>query len=74
MLWGDEMDKEHVKGALDNVIGKTKEVAGHVTDNPDLEAEGKADQVKGALRNAAGDAKDAGREAIDRLKDASDKY
>ena len=68
------MDKEHVKGAMDNLVGNTKEAAGRVTGNPNLEAEGKADQIKGALHNAAGDAKDAGREAIDRLKGATDKY
>jgi hypothetical protein len=35
------MDKEHVKGATDNAVGKTKEVAGHVTGNKKLETEGK---------------------------------
>ena len=25
------MDKEHVKGAADKAVGKTKEAAGHVT-------------------------------------------
>ena len=68
------MDKEHVKGALDNLKGKTKEIAGHVTGNPTLEAEGEADQVEGNLHNAAGDAKDAAREAVDHLKGATNKY
>jgi uncharacterized protein YjbJ (UPF0337 family) len=62
------MDKEHVKGAADTVVGKTKEIAGHVTGNKKLEAEGKIDQVKGALHNAVGDAKDAGKSAIDSIK------
>jgi uncharacterized protein YjbJ (UPF0337 family) len=64
------MDKEHVKGATDNVVGKTKEVAGHVTGNKKLETEGKVDQVKGAVHNAVGDAKAAGKEAIDSVKNA----
>jgi uncharacterized protein YjbJ (UPF0337 family) len=64
------MDKEHVKGAADNVAGKTKELAGHVTGNKKLETEGKVDQVKGAVHNAAGDAKDAGKEAIKAVKNA----
>jgi uncharacterized protein YjbJ (UPF0337 family) len=68
------MDKEHVKGATDNVVGKTKEVAGHVTGNKTLEAEGKFDQVKGAVHNAAGDAKDAGKEAIEAVKNAPSKH
>jgi len=42
------MDKEHVRGAADNVAGKAKEVAGHVTGNRKLETEGKVEQVKGA--------------------------
>jgi uncharacterized protein YjbJ (UPF0337 family) len=39
------MDKEHVKGATDKAVDKTKEVAGHVTGNEKLETEGKADQA-----------------------------
>jgi uncharacterized protein YjbJ (UPF0337 family) len=54
------MDKEHVKGAADKVVGKTKEAAGHVTGSKKLETKGKVDQVKGAAHTAAGDAKDAG--------------
>jgi uncharacterized protein YjbJ (UPF0337 family) len=68
------MDKEHLKGATDNVLGKTKEVTGHATGNKKLETEGKADQVKGAVHNAAGDAKDAGKEAIEAVKNAPSKH
>jgi uncharacterized protein YjbJ (UPF0337 family) len=67
------MDKEHVKGAADKVVGKTKEVAGHAVGSKKLEAEGKADQVKGAARRAAGDAKGAGKEAIDSVSNAPSK-
>jgi uncharacterized protein YjbJ (UPF0337 family) len=42
--------------------------------SPKLETEGKVDQVKGAVRNAAGDAKDAGQEAIDSVKNAASKH
>jgi uncharacterized protein YjbJ (UPF0337 family) len=59
------MDKEHVKGAADTVAGNTKEVVGHVTGNKKLETEGKVDQVKGAIHNAVGDAKDAAKKALD---------
>jgi uncharacterized protein YjbJ (UPF0337 family) len=64
------VDKEHVKGAADEVVGKTKEAAGHATGDKELEAEGKVDQVKGVAHNAAGDAKDAGKEAIDSVRNA----
>lgn len=53
------MDKEHVKGAIDNTVGKTKEAAGHAVGSKKLETEGKVDQVKGAAHKAAGDVKDA---------------
>ena len=64
------MDKEHVKGAADNIGGKAKEVAGHVTGNRRLETKGKIDQVKGSIHNAVGDAKDAGKEAIESVRNA----
>ena len=64
------MDKQHVKGAADKTAGKIKEVAGHVTGNKKLETEGKVDQVKGAVQNAAGNARDAGEEAIKAVKNA----
>ena len=67
------MDKEHVKGAADKVVGKTKEVAGHVTGDKNLETEGKIDQVKGAIHKKVGDAKDAGKEAVDAVRNAPSK-
>jgi uncharacterized protein YjbJ (UPF0337 family) len=67
------MDKEHVKGAIDNTIGKTKEVTGNAIGSEHLVAEGQADQVKGALHNAAGDVKDAGKAAFDNVKHAANR-
>ena len=64
------MNEQHVKGAADKVAGKTKEVAGHVTGSKKLETEGKVDQVKGAVHNAAGEVKDAGKEAIYSVRNA----
>jgi uncharacterized protein YjbJ (UPF0337 family) len=68
------MDKEHVKGAADKVVGKIKEVAGHVTGDKKLETEGKIDQAKGAIHDKVGDAKDAGRQAIDSVRNSSSKF
>lgn len=68
------MNEEHVKGATDKVVGKTKEMAGHATGKKKLETEGKVEQVKGAVHIAAGDAKDAGEEAIDAVKNAPSKH
>ena len=53
------MDKEHVKGAADKAKGAMKDVAGKLTDDKELQAEGKMDKAKGGARQAMGDAKDA---------------
>jgi uncharacterized protein YjbJ (UPF0337 family) len=55
-------------------VGKSKEVAGHATGNKKLETEGKVDHVKCSVHNAAGDAKDAGKEAIKAVKNAPSKH
>ena len=50
-------DKAQNKG--EELGGKTKEAAGKLTDNEQLEAEGKADQAKANLKQAGEEAKDA---------------
>jgi uncharacterized protein YjbJ (UPF0337 family) len=67
------MDKEHVKGAADKAVGKTKEVAGRVTGDKTLEIDGKVQQAKGAIHNKVGNEKDAGKEAIDSVRNAPSK-
>ena len=57
------MDKDRVKGALKQGAGKVKEVAGKLTGDAQLEAEGKLEKNKGKLQNAIGGAKDALRDA-----------
>jgi uncharacterized protein YjbJ (UPF0337 family) len=52
------MDKDRVKGSLEQAKGKVKEVAGKVTGDAKLEGEGKADQVAGKVQNAVGGIKD----------------
>jgi uncharacterized protein YjbJ (UPF0337 family) len=52
------MDKDRVKGSLEQAKGKVKEVAGKATGDAKLEGEGKADQVAGKVRNAVGGLKD----------------
>jgi len=50
-------DKAQNKG--EELGGKAKEAAGKLTDNEQLEAEGKADQAKANLKQAGEEAKDA---------------
>jgi uncharacterized protein YjbJ (UPF0337 family) len=52
------MDKDRVKGSLEQAKGKVKEVAGKATGDAKLEGEGKADQVAGKVRNTVGGIKD----------------
>jgi len=59
------MDKDRIKGAAEQAKGKMKEVAGQAIGDSKLEAEGKADQVSGKLRNAVGGLKDTVRQALD---------
>jgi uncharacterized protein YjbJ (UPF0337 family) len=52
------VDKDRVKGSLEQAKGKVKEVAGKVTGDSKLEGEGKTDQLKGKVQNAIGGLKD----------------
>ena len=50
---------DKMKNKAEEVGGKGKETVGEATDNRDLQAEGKADQVKGNLKQAGEKVKDA---------------
>ncbi len=59
------MDKDRTEGPLKEAGGKIKEEVGDLTDNRDMEAEGKADQVEGKVQGKWGEAKDDVRDATD---------
>lgn len=52
------MNKDRIKGTIDEVTGSAKRKAGELTGNTQLEVEGMAQQVKGKVENAWGKAKD----------------
>ena len=52
------MNKDQVKGRLEEAKGKAKEVAGKIVGNKSLEAEGNANQVAGKVQKTYGDAKE----------------
>jgi uncharacterized protein YjbJ (UPF0337 family) len=58
-LKGKNIDKDRVKGSAAQAKGAVKEVAGKVTGDAKLEAEGKNDKVAGKVQNAVGGLKDA---------------
>lgn len=53
------MNKDQVKGRLEQAKGKVEEVAGKVVHNDHLKAEGKVDQASGKVQAQFGDAKEA---------------
>ena len=53
------MDKDRVEGAGHQAKGKVKELAGKVTGDSKLEAEGKGEKVAGKVQNTIGGVKDA---------------
>ncbi|HEY2068784.1 MAG TPA: CsbD family protein [Rhizomicrobium sp.] len=57
------MDHDRIKGAADQAKGAVKDTAGKVTGDQKLQAEGKADKLKGKVESAVGGAKDAIRDA-----------
>jgi uncharacterized protein YjbJ (UPF0337 family) len=64
-LWGS---KQRVTGSGGQVVGKIKQGFGEATGNDQLANEGMFDQVKGAVKNAAGQAAHA---AVDAVQQAS---
>lgn len=64
------MDNDRIKGKADDVAGRVKRQVGEWTDNPDLQSEGAAQQVKGKVENAWGKTKDAVRDANKDNRDA----
>lgn len=62
------MDKDRVKGKVEDIGGRIERQAGEWTGDKKTQAEGMKHQIKGKARNAVGKVKDAGREAMDDLK------
>jgi uncharacterized protein YjbJ (UPF0337 family) len=61
------MDKDRVKGAINETVGRAKRQAGEWTGNTDAQISGAAQQVKGSVQKAWGNLKDAAREADDQV-------
>ena len=59
------MDKQRVKGAIDEVVGNAKRQVGGLTGNTGTQVRGAAQQIKGKVETAVGKVKDAVRDAND---------
>ena len=63
------MDKDKVKGTIDDVAGRAKRQVGEWTGDTSTQAEGAAQQIKGKAEKAWGTVKDAARDTKDQAKD-----
>jgi uncharacterized protein YjbJ (UPF0337 family) len=52
------MDKDRIEGSAQQAKGALKKVAGKITGDAKLQADGKADQAAGKIKNAVGGLKD----------------
>jgi len=57
------MDKDRVKGAVNDAAGRVKRQVGEWTGDTDAQAEGSMQQLKGKAQKAWGNVKDAARDA-----------
>ena len=57
------MDKDRVKGAINDTAGRAKRQVGEWTGNTDAQVEGAAQQIKGKAQKVVGSVKDAARDA-----------
>jgi len=64
--------EKHVEATTDKATGKVKEIAGKVTDDKQLEAEGKGEGLLGKAKEAVEDAKGKVADVVDDIKDKLD--
>jgi uncharacterized protein YjbJ (UPF0337 family) len=62
------MNKDTVKGAVDDAAGRAKRQVGEWTGDTQTQVEGAAQQVKGKAEKAWGNVKDAARDAGDQMR------
>lgn len=61
------MDKDRVKGAVNDAAGRVKRQVGEWTGDTNAQVEGTAQQIKGKAQKAWGTAKDAARDASENM-------
>ncbi|MFL5735140.1 MAG: CsbD family protein [Chloroflexia bacterium] len=63
---------DKTKGKIEELGGKGREEFGEATGNPDMEAQGEADQAHGKFDQAKGNVKDAAGNVGDTIKKTAD--
>lgn len=66
------MDKNRIKGKMDEIAGRAKRQAGEWTGDTQAQGEGTVDEIKGRAENAWGKVKDSARNVKDEM-DKKDK-
>jgi uncharacterized protein YjbJ (UPF0337 family) len=66
------MNKDQLKGNLDNIKGRVKEAAGSISGDKETQAEGTVERVKGAAQEKLGDVKHAAARRIEKDEDADE--
>ncbi|MEO7117074.1 MAG: CsbD family protein [Caldimonas sp.] len=61
------MNKDQVKGRVEEAKGKVKETTGKVVGNPNLQSQGTVDKTAGKAQATYGDAKEKVKGAVDKL-------
>jgi uncharacterized protein YjbJ (UPF0337 family) len=61
---GDVMNKDQVKGRVEEAKGKVKEVTGRAVGNPNLEDRGTVEKVSGTVQKNYGDLKEDVKDAV----------
>jgi uncharacterized protein YjbJ (UPF0337 family) len=61
---GDVMNKDQVKGRVEEAKGKIKEVTGRAVGNPNLEDRGTVEKVSGTVQKNYGDLKEDVKDAV----------
>jgi len=58
-----------MSGTTDDLKGRAKEAVGDLTDDQDLQREGKVDRAVGAVKDTAENAKEWVEDAVDKVRD-----
>jgi uncharacterized protein YjbJ (UPF0337 family) len=66
------VDKNRIKGKMDEIAGRAKRQAGEWTGDTQAQGEGTVDEIKGRAENAWGKVKDSARDLKDEM-DRKDK-
>lgn len=61
-------------GRMDEAKGRAKEAVGDLTDDRDMQREGKMDRAAGTVKQKLDEAKDKLEETVDKVKDKADDF